>query len=237
MIFQLNIKPEWRAVAGGGEAGGGGVFEGGVRDAAVWALVSAGPGGERVLGIAGVCADRVSVGESEEERDGGTEGRRDAGEKRGTEGRRHGGTQGEKRGTEGRRDEGTQGEKRGTEGRRDVGTQGEKRGTEVRRDEGTQGKKGARAAIQIYWQKPIRPADVAKLRRGEFVDFWYPYETQGGLMAESRLVLPVPPGVGWRDEMPVVLPEDLPGAERRAEEVRAIEAEGGGEGAGGEGCR
>ena len=68
--------------------------------------------------------------------------------------------------------------------------------------------------IQIYWQRRVRVGDVK-------TEYWFPYETQGGLMAESRLVLPIPPGVHWGDVMEPV----LPGTERRAEEARMLEAE------------
>jgi hypothetical protein len=71
-----------------------------------------------------------------------------------------------------------------------------------------------RKLIHIYWQKRIRVGDNQS-------PYWFPYETSGGMMAESRLVLPIPLDMHWTEAKPVV----LPGAERRAEEARMIEAE------------
>ncbi|MEM1445095.1 MAG: hypothetical protein AAGF84_03510 [Planctomycetota bacterium] len=75
--------------------------------------------------------------------------------------------------------------------------------------------------VHIYWQRPIRAEDFARLREGNFRGWWFPFETRGGLMGESRVVLPIPPEVSWREVRPVV----LPGAERRAAEARQIEEE------------
>lgn len=88
-------------------------------------------------------------------------------------------------------------------------------------------KKGSEPEVHIYWQKHIRPEDAEAVRRGDMLElgsggFWYPYETQGGLMAESRLVLPIPPGMGWRDVLPTV----LPGSPERKEAVKRVEAAG-----------
>ena len=59
------------------------------------------------------------------------------------------------------------------------------------------GAKGKRA--HIFWQKRIREGDVS-------TPFWYPCKTDGGMMREDRIVLPIPPGVHWRDEMAILLP-------------------------------
>ncbi|XAL99591.1 hypothetical protein OT109_18675 [Phycisphaeraceae bacterium D3-23] len=67
--------------------------------------------------------------------------------------------------------------------------------------------------IHIYWQRRVRKGDNE-------TPHWFPYETSGGMMAESRLVLPIPLGTHWSDAKPVV----LPGAERRAAEARLLEA-------------
>ena len=85
-------------------------------------------------------------------------------------------------------------------------------------------KKGAEPAVHIYWQRHIRAKDRAALYAGENVEqgWWYPYETQGGLLAESRVVLPIPPEVNWRDVEPVL----LPGSPERAEAVARVESEG-----------
>ena len=60
------------------------------------------------------------------------------------------------------------------------------------------GSEGANAA-HIFWQKRIREGDVT-------TPYWYPCKTDGGHMREDRIVLPIPPGVHWRDEMPMLLP-------------------------------
>ena len=75
--------------------------------------------------------------------------------------------------------------------------------------------------VHIYWQRNVRAEDDGLRSRGEFRGWWFPFETRGGLMGESRVVLPIPPGIDWRDVRPAV----LPGADRRAEAARRIEAE------------
>lgn len=61
--------------------------------------------------------------------------------------------------------------------------------------------RASRARIHIFWQKRVRAEDVA-------TPWWYPSQTGGGEMREDRLVFPIPPGVSWRDVLPVVLPDD-----------------------------
>ena len=61
--------------------------------------------------------------------------------------------------------------------------------------------KGGTARMHIFWQKRIRPGDVT-------TPWWYPSQTGGGELREDRLVFPIPPGVSWRDVLPV-----LPGGE------------------------
>ncbi|HEV7298628.1 MAG TPA: GNAT family N-acetyltransferase [Tepidisphaeraceae bacterium] len=56
-----------------------------------------------------------------------------------------------------------------------------------------------KARTHIFWQKRIRQDD-------EVTPWWFPSQTTGGAIREDRLVLPIPPGVNWRDEMPVLLP-------------------------------
>jgi hypothetical protein len=51
----------------------------------------------------------------------------------------------------------------------------------------------------IFWQRRIREGDTT-------TPYWFPSKTDGGMMREDRLVLPIPPGVHWRDAMPVLLP-------------------------------
>ena len=35
--------------------------------------------------------------------------------------------------------------------------------------------------------------------------WWFPSSTGGGAMREDRIVLPIPPGKHWAEEMPVIL--------------------------------
>lgn len=71
-----------------------------------------------------------------------------------------------------------------------------------------------RKQVHIYWQRRVREGDHETAH-------WFPFETSGGMMAESRLVLPIPLGTHWEDAKPVI----LPGAERRAQEARLLEAD------------
>jgi N-acetylglutamate synthase-like GNAT family acetyltransferase len=52
--------------------------------------------------------------------------------------------------------------------------------------------------MHIFWERRVREND-------EF-PFWYPSQTTGGRMAEARLVLPIPTGKHWCDELPIALP-------------------------------
>jgi hypothetical protein len=74
----------------------------------------------------------------------------------------------------------------------------------------TKGKKGG-ARIHIFWQKRVRVEDAA-------TPWWYPSQTGGGELREDRLVFPIPPGVSWRDVLPVVLPGSDEATERRSDE-------------------
>ncbi|MFT3786733.1 MAG: GNAT family N-acetyltransferase [Tepidisphaeraceae bacterium] len=62
--------------------------------------------------------------------------------------------------------------------------------------------------IHIFWQKRIRAGDTS-------TPYWYPCKTDGGALGAQRLVLPIPPGMKWSDEMPVLTPETIE-AEPRA---------------------
>ncbi len=73
-----------------------------------------------------------------------------------------------------------------------------------------------RSRVHIFWQKRIREGDTT-------TPWWFPSETRGGLMDAARIALPIPPGMTWRDELPRLLPEqvpvasgDLPVKEKRA---------------------
>jgi hypothetical protein len=57
------------------------------------------------------------------------------------------------------------------------------------------------ARVHIFWRRRIRAGD-------ETTPYWFPSQTSGGSIREDRLVLPIPPGVHWRDAMPRVLPSD-----------------------------
>ena len=74
--------------------------------------------------------------------------------------------------------------------------------------------KGGTPRIHLFWQKRIRAGDVS-------TPWWYPSQTGGGELREDRLVFPIPPGVGWRDVLPAVLPK---GEEPSAEEAAAQSA-------------
>ena len=67
--------------------------------------------------------------------------------------------------------------------------------------------KKAGPRVHVLWEKPIRGEDVAALGRGEFSGWWMPSKTGAGSIGEDRIVLPIPEGVHWQDEMPVLLPE------------------------------
>lgn len=53
--------------------------------------------------------------------------------------------------------------------------------------------------IHIFWQRRIRAGDCKTA-------YWFPSETTGGAVRESRIVLPIPPGTHWSDAKPAVLP-------------------------------
>jgi N-acetylglutamate synthase-like GNAT family acetyltransferase len=53
--------------------------------------------------------------------------------------------------------------------------------------------------VHIFWQKRIREGDNE-------TPYWYPSLTNGGAIAEDRLVFPIPPGTHWSDAKPIVLP-------------------------------
>ena len=61
--------------------------------------------------------------------------------------------------------------------------------------------------IHIFWQKPIRAEDAEAVRTGQFRGWWFPSKTGGGSLREDRIVLPIPPGAHWSDDLPRVYPE------------------------------
>jgi hypothetical protein len=58
----------------------------------------------------------------------------------------------------------------------------------------------AKSRVHIFWQKRIREGD-------QTTPWWFPSQTGGGSIREDRLVLPIPPGKHWSDEMPRILPQ------------------------------
>jgi GNAT superfamily N-acetyltransferase len=56
-----------------------------------------------------------------------------------------------------------------------------------------------KSRTHIFWQRRTVEGDVT-------TPYWFPSQTNQGAIREDRLVLPIPPGVDWRDVMPVVLP-------------------------------
>jgi GNAT superfamily N-acetyltransferase len=59
---------------------------------------------------------------------------------------------------------------------------------------------GKKTRTHIFWQRRIREGDVS-------TPYWFPSKTDGGMMREDRIVLPIPPGVHWKDPMPILIPE------------------------------
>ena len=59
------------------------------------------------------------------------------------------------------------------------------------------GGSGKKKRVHIFWQKRTVEGDVE-------TKWWYPAKTDQGAMREDRLVLPIPPGLHWSDEMPVL---------------------------------
>jgi Acetyltransferase (GNAT) family len=55
--------------------------------------------------------------------------------------------------------------------------------------------------VHIFWQKRIRANDTT-------TPFWFPSETRGGLMDASRIALPIPPGMKWDDDLPMLEAEE-----------------------------
>jgi hypothetical protein len=69
------------------------------------------------------------------------------------------------------------------------------------------GKNGS-PRVHIFWQKRIRQGDVT-------TPWWFPSKTSGGAIGSDRIVLPIPPGLTWRDELPVLLASDSGSADGR----------------------
>src|SRR4051812_47016873 len=60
-----------------------------------------------------------------------------------------------------------------------------------------------KSRVHIFWQKRIRAGDAA-------TPWWFPAKTDAGALREDRLVLPIPPGKHWSEEMPRILPAERP---------------------------
>jgi hypothetical protein len=63
------------------------------------------------------------------------------------------------------------------------------------------GGSGKKKRVHIFWQRRIREGDAT-------TPWWFPAKTDQGAMREDRLVLPIPPGKHWSDEMPVLAPAE-----------------------------
>lgn len=73
-----------------------------------------------------------------------------------------------------------------------------------------------KARTHIFWQKRIRLGD-------EQTPWWYPSGTDSGAMRAGRIVVPIPPGVSWREAaVPVV-------DDRNEPEALATDISGGGQ--------
>jgi hypothetical protein len=59
--------------------------------------------------------------------------------------------------------------------------------------------------VHIFWQKRIREGDTETA-------WWFPAATNAGAMNADRIVLPIPPGLRWSDEMPVIVRPEEPAA-------------------------
>jgi GNAT superfamily N-acetyltransferase len=54
--------------------------------------------------------------------------------------------------------------------------------------------------MHIFWERRCNIGDTS-------TQWWYPRETSGGQMSAARIVLPIPPGLDWREvELPKILP-------------------------------
>jgi GNAT superfamily N-acetyltransferase len=60
-----------------------------------------------------------------------------------------------------------------------------------------------KSRVHIFWQKRIRAGDTT-------TPWWFPSKTDQGAMRADRIVLPIPPGKHWSDEMPVVSAVERP---------------------------
>lgn len=58
-----------------------------------------------------------------------------------------------------------------------------------------------RKRIHIFWQRRTRPQDTV-------TPLWYPKGTQGGQIAEGRVILPIPVGHSWKEDLPSLLPAE-----------------------------
>ena len=79
------------------------------------------------------------------------------------------------------------------------------------------GGRSARGQVRthIFWQRRVREGDTT-------TPYWVPAKTDGGHMREDRIVLPIPPGVHWKDPMPMLLPTaGVPEAQKALPEKRS----------------
>jgi hypothetical protein len=59
---------------------------------------------------------------------------------------------------------------------------------------------GRKKRVHIFWQRRIVEGD-------ETTPLWYPFQTNAGAIRADRLVLPIMPGVHWKDVQAVELPK------------------------------
>ncbi len=70
---------------------------------------------------------------------------------------------------------------------------------------------GKKKRVHIFWQKRIDSTIPSPHHTVTPTPYWYPFKTDSGAIREDRIVLPIPPGVHWRDIRPAdVRPVMLP---------------------------
>jgi hypothetical protein len=79
------------------------------------------------------------------------------------------------------------------------------------------GGSGKKKRVHIFWQRRIREGDTT-------TPWWFPAKTDQGAMREDRLVLPIPPGLRWSDEMPVLRTSGTGEPSGRSRRVRQLES-------------
>jgi ribosomal protein S18 acetylase RimI-like enzyme len=86
-------------------------------------------------------------------------------------------------------------------GLRDLGTEGLREGGSAPLVPQSLSPSVPSSRIHIFWQKRIRAGDTT-------TPWWFPARTDAGTMREDRIVLPIPPGMHWSDELPAIQPPE-----------------------------